>query len=303
MERLGSVGGTFPATEDVVVFVTIAQEGSLNAAARTLKLPKSTLSRRLLRLEESVGVTLFARHRQQLRLTEIGITLLEQAKVALQELRALADAASLVHEEPRGRLRVTMPRDLASYRNVWLDFMERYPKVALEVELTNQYVDLVRDRYDLALRGGRGDDDSLVAKRVGAYHLIAVAGASYAQLWGVLDEPTRLRQHSCILLSALRPRPGYPDRPNLPHRHIIFNDAELALHAARRGLGIAILPAPMVDDDLRAGRLVKMVNAYDPLEVPLYAVYPARTYMRGVVKTFIEFVEDRFSVTNSTSKH
>ncbi len=293
-EQSGSASGTVPLTEDLVTFVTIADRGGLNAAARVLELPKSTLSRRIARLEETVGVVLFLRNRQKLHLTDVGRALLGQAKVALGELQALADAASLAHAAPRGRLRVSLPRDLASYRDVWLDFIERYPEVALEVEFSNRYADLVREGFDVALRGGRGDDHSLVARRVGAYHLLAVAAPGYAQRWGTLSDPAELRAHSCILLSSLRARPGHPDRPDRPHRHVIFDDAALALGAARRGMGIAILPPHMVIEDVRAGRLVKMISTYDPLQVPLFAVVPARPYVRGAVKAFIEFVEERF---------
>ena len=288
------MNGTLPLTEDLVVFVSIADIGSLNGAARSLGLPKSTLSRRLARLEQTVGVRLFVRTGLQLQVTNVGTALLAQAKLALQELQALTAAASLAHVEPKGRLRVSLPRDLASYRDTWLDFLLRYPEVALEVELTNRYVDLAREGFDVALRGGRGEDESLVARRVGEYQLIAVASRDYADRSGTLASPADLRAHSCILFSELRSRPGQPARPLLPHRHVIFNDAELARTAALRGLGVAILSAPLVRADLDAGRLVTMLSTYDPLVVPLYAVYPGRLYLRGVVKAFIAFVEERF---------
>lgn len=288
------MGETLPQTEDLVIFVAIADAGSVNRAAAALRLPKSTLSRRLTRLEDALGVRLFVRNRQRLLLSEVGAVLLEHARRALAELHAVTDTAKSSEVEPSGRLRVSAPLDLASYADVWLAFIDAFPRVALELELTNRYVDVVREGYDLALRGGRGEDDSLVAKPAGSYPLVAVASPAYVARAGRPDNPADLRRHSCVLLSAMRPRPGVPDHPAPPHRHVVLNDPEFARRAALHGHGIAILSPRLVADELRAGRLVKVLSKYDPLQVPLFAVYPDRVHLRAPVKAFIEHVSAHF---------
>lgn len=288
------MNGTAPSTEDLDVFVTIADLGTLTGASKALGLPKSTLSRRLSRLEAQLRVRLFTRNRQRLRLTESGTALLGQAREALAALRALVDAATAAHEVPDGRLRVSVPQDLIGFGDVWLDFIERFPRVALELEPTNRYVDVVGEGFDLALRAGKGEDETLVARRVGAYHLVAVASPSYVAAHGALREPADLRRHSCVLLSPMRRRPGHPDRPELPHRHIICKDIHFAMNASLRGCGVAVLPQGMARPAIEEGRLVAVLEAYNPLVVPLFAVYPERAHLRASVAAFIDVVAGHF---------
>lgn len=284
-----------PSTEDLQTFVSIVDEGSLNGASRALRQPKATLSRRLARLEAVLDVRLFVRNRHQLALTESGLALLESARLALTTLGELADAADEGRAVPKGRLRVSIPIDILGRRDVWLEFIERHEGVALELEPTNRFVDPVAERFDLALRGGRGPDESLVARAVGRYQLVAVASPRYVERWGALDAPTDLRRHSCVLFAAMRHRPGHPDRPDLPHRHVLCPDEATAVEAALRGLAIAILRKEVVDAHMADGSLVPVLDGYNPLDVPLYAVYPERAHLRAAVSAFIEHVAARFT--------
>ena len=282
--------GAIPSSEDLETFLAIAKAGSLTAAARAMGQPKSTLSRRLARLEELLGVRLLLRNRHRLELSETGVALLEPARQALTLLREFANAADQSRAVPEGRLRVSIPMDLLGQRDLWLGFAERFPNVALELEPTNRYVDLVAERFDLALRGGRGPDESLVARPVGSYRLVAVASPKYVARFGALEEPAALRRHSCILFKAMGHRPGHPDRPDLPHRHIICPDELTALDGARRGLGVAILRSEVVQPDVDSGALIPVLKAYNPLVVPLYAVYPERSHLRAAVTAFVDYV-------------
>ena len=284
--------GAIPSSEDLETFLAIADAGSLTAAARAMGQPKSTLSRRLARLEELLGVHLLLRNRHRLELSETGVALLEPARQALTLLREFANAADQSRAVPEGRLRVSIPMDLLGQRELWLGFAERFPNVALELEPSNRYVDVVAERFDLALRGGRGPDESLVARPVGSYRLVAVASPEYVARFGALDEPAALRRHSCILFRAMGHRPGHPVRPDLPHRHIICPDEGFALEGARRGLGVAILRAEVVQPDVDAGALGSVLDAYNPLVVPLYAVYPERSYLRAAVTALIDYVSE-----------
>ncbi|MEZ4458125.1 MAG: LysR family transcriptional regulator [bacterium] len=279
-----------PSSEDLETFLAIVEAGSLNGASRKLSLPKSTLSRRLTRLESVLNVRLFVRNRHRLELSETGVALLEPARISLASLRDLTNAADSSTAVPAGRLRVSIPIDLLGLHHLWLGFIERFPSVALELEPSNYHVDPVAERFDLALRGGRGPDDSLVARTVGSYQLIAVASPDYIDRWGTLEEAASLRQHSCILFRAMSHRPGHPDRPELPHRHIICPDERTALDGAIRGLGIAILRADVVQPSIDSGQLQPVLQAYNPLSIPLFAVYPERSHLRAAVTAFIDYV-------------
>lgn len=282
-----------PASEDIETFLAITEAGTLNEASRVLNQPKSTLSRRLARLEGALGVRLFVRNRRRLALSETGVALLEPARNALSALRNLAHAADSVRAVPAGRLRVSIPLDLLGIHDLWLGFAEAFPNVALEMEPTNRHVDPVAERFDLALRAGKGRDESLIARPVGHYCLVGVASPAYVERWGTLEEPSQLRRHSCVLFREMGHRPGHPDRPEPPHRHIICPDETTALEGARRGLGIAILRSDVVQPDLDAGALVPVLDAYNPLQIPVYAVYPERAHLRAAVVAFIDYIAER----------
>lgn len=283
-----------PASEDLRVFAAVVEHDGLSGAARALGLPKSTLSRRLARLEAQVGVPLFARNHHRLLLSPVGRGLLDAARHALDALEAFAEQARASHAEPGGRLRVSLPLDLSGYPEVWLAFVARYPRIALEADFSNRHVDVVREGFDLALRAGRGHDETLIARPVGHYALVAVASPGFVAQHGRLEAPADLRRTSCVLLSPMRPRPGLPDRPEPPHRHVVVDEPHFALRAAIEGVGVAILPPPLVEPALASGALVTVLDAYAPLRVPLFAVFPDRAAVRAAVRVFIEHAAEAF---------
>lgn len=290
MEQIGSVNGTTPHTEDLETLLAVVDQGGLGAAARTLGVPKSTVSRRLARLEATVGVQLVARSKRSVRATDEGARVVERVRDVLRDLDALVASARGALDAPRGRLRVSAPADLAAYADVWMGFLAEHPLVELQLEFTNRYVDLVREGFDLAIRGGRGEDDTLITRRLGSYALRAVAAPSWVQANGRLGEPRELRETSCVLLQPFRGT----DRSPAGARHLVFNQTDLVLAACLKGLGVAVLPAPLVDSAVGAGRLEPVLDAYDPLTVPLYAAYPDRRFLPASTLALLAHVGSAF---------
>lgn len=285
--------GTAPRADDLVVFRAVATDGGVNGAARALELPRSTVSRRLSRLEEQLQVRLFHRAGGRLVLTDVGTRLLERVRAVLDDLAALAEDARGVTSVVRGRLRMSAPRDLAGESQLWLDLLAAFPEVAFEVELTNRYVDVVREGFDLAMRGGRGADETLTVRRLGSYALFAVASPSFARKNPKLQAPVDLRSQSCLLLSPFSKRADAPAlRP--PHRHVVLDDPHVLRLAALAGHGIAILPRSLVDRDLKRGRLVPVLEAYAPLEVPLYAAYAERKLVPATIRAVVNHLQGAF---------
>lgn len=279
---------------DLRAFVATVDASGLGNASRVLGLPKSSLSRRLARLEDELGVRLFLRNRQRLALTDEGARLLARARVILDEVDDLVADAAGVQSVPRGRVRASIPLDLAADSAIWLDLIDAYPEVGFELNFTNRYVDVVREGFDVALRAGRGDDQTLIVRRVGHYHLVAVASPDYVGRYGKLETPSDLRVHTCLLLSPMLDRQGADVLP-APHQHLVLDDVHLIHAGVRRGLGIGILPRGLVEPDRAAGALVSVLDAYDPLEVPLYAVYPDRKLLPAAVRVFIDYAAEVFS--------
>lgn len=283
--------GTLPQSEDLKCFAVIVQEGSLSGASRALNLPKSTISRRLSRLEKDIGLRLFHRNRQRLELTNQGHQILRLCEVTLEGLNDIA----LVGERqtnPQGRLRISAPMDISVYTSVWIGFAQSYPEVELEVDFTNRYVDVIREGFDLVLRAGLGEDESLVARRIGSYDLIAVSSPRYLKDFGVVSERSELFNHSCLLLRNFRSASGAQTKP---HRHLVFNDVSLVLSGALQGMGIAILPRILVEEHMQAGRLVTIFEEYNPLQIPLYAMFPERQFLRPAVIVCLEYMQQAFA--------
>lgn len=295
-EQPGSTNGTHPHTEDLETLLAVVDQGGIGAAARMLGVPKSTVSRRLSRLEAQVGVQLVARSARSVRPTDEGARVVERVRDVLMDLDALVASARGAHDAPRGRLRISAPGDLAAYADVWLAFMVDHPLVELQLEFTNRYVDVVREGFDLAIRGGRGDDEALITRRLGAYALRAVAAPSWVAENGRLNAPRELRERSCVLLQPFR---GV-ERPPPGTRHLVLNQTDLVRAACLRGLGVAVLPAPLVDADVAAGRLQPVLDAYDPLTVPLYAAYPDRRFLPASTLALLEHVGEAFQIPSGS---
>lgn len=284
---------TLPHTEDLVVFLTIVDEEGLNNAARTLGVPKSTLSRRLSRLEERVGGRLFERNRQRLQLTELGAMILEPARASVLALQGITDRAARVQTTPRGRLRVSIPRELVGYRKVWLDFMDNHPQISLEIEATDRIINPAREGVDVALRIEHKEEGGLIARSIGAYRRVVVASPAHVERWGRLSALSERSARSSVFVA---PPPSTTHPPHLPHRNIAVDDLELALQAVLRGMGVAILPLNLVQPYLDAGRLVVALEQHHPPVVPLFAVYSEQTPLSGASQAFIDFVETHFSI-------
>jgi DNA-binding transcriptional LysR family regulator len=286
--------------EDLRVFVVAVEEGSLNAAARKLGVPKSTVSRRLARLEERLGTALLHRSARGLAQTDAGRVVFEPARNILDELAALAELARAGMAEPRGRLHVSAPHDLAGMP-LWMDFCARHRAVELHVEFSNRYVDVVAEGFDVALRGGRGDDETLIVRRLGSYELRACATPAWAAQHGPFTAETALRELDCVLLAPFRQRPA-ARRRRAANRHIVGNDLATVVDGVLRGLGVAFLPAHASAKHLRSGRLVSVHPAYDPLAVPLYAAYPNRRYMPAALTAFLQLAGERFGGAEAQTK-
>lgn len=290
MEPGGSENRTRPYSEDLETFLAVVDEGGISAASRALGVPKSTINRRLGRLEATLDVRLLVRSVRRVSVTDAGARIVERTRDLLSDLDSVVDQAAGSRTEPAGRLRVSVADDLSAHTDVWLDFAEAHPRVELQVEFTNRYVDVLREGLDLALRGGPGEDGTLIARRVGTYSLRAVASPTWAANHGPLANPSQLRARDCVLLKAFRNQGPWQQGT----RHTVVNDLWTATAAALRGLGIAILPRHLVDEHVDAGRLVPVLDAYDPLEVPLFAVYPNRRYLPSAAVAFLDHVAERF---------
>lgn len=290
---------------DLLLFARVADEGSFSRAAARVGLPKSTVSRRIAGLEGQLGERLLLRTTRKLRLTDFGLGVLAHARQVADEVEAAAALAEHRQAEPSGRLRVSMPTDLANtvLADLLRRFIERHPAITLELDLTARRVDLIGENFDLALRmGDLTDDASLAARRVASFSVGLYASPRYLQRRGTPQEPEALMEHDVLqLLTRHRdPQPWLLTRGDarwegLPSARALANAPEFLLGLARQGLGIAPVVDHFAAPLVASGELAPVLRDWALPRVPAWAVFPGRRLMPARTRVFIDALEAEFS--------
>ncbi len=288
-----------------LVLVRVVQAGSFRGAAKVLGLPKTSVSRKVAELEERLGARLLNRTTRKLSLTDAGAAFAEQAEGAIARLEAAEQAVSELQREPRGRLRVTATVTLGQQLLAPLiaEFLLAHPAVEVTVQLTDRHVDLVAERFDVALRTGALPDSSLVAVPVGSGSWRLAASPRYLASHGTPQKPADLASHHCLLFA----RAGVAARGTWPlgkarrvrevavTGRLVADDLVVLREAAVRGLGIARLPAMLLEEAFRGGTLVAVLDDHAPPPVPLQLVHLGGRHMPPRTRAFLEFVRPRLA--------
>ncbi len=286
---------------EVLVFARVVRAGSFTAAARELRMPKSTVSRKVTELEERLSARLLQRTTRKLNLTDAGRIYYEYAARIASEVEDAERAVADLQETPRGLLRVTTPIGAAWLGPIVSDFLARYRKVELDVFCTGRTVDLVEEGFDLGIRAGTLADSTLIARSLGTSKWFAAATPQYLKKRGRPRAPDDLKKHDCLLfgvapsgLNAHFARASEQAHVALSPRMLV-SDFDVLYSAVIKGLGIAILPAFRCVEALRAGLLEPVLRDWIVPETPVSIVYPSTRHLSPKVKTFIDFLLERMT--------
>ena len=276
-------------------FVAVAECGQFTAAAERLGLSSSQISRQVARLEERLQTRLFYRSTRKVSLTEAGQTFLQHCQ-RLQDgreeaLRAIGDLAG----EPKGLLRMTCAVAYGERFIVPLvnDFMAQHPQLRLEIELTNRPLDLLQEGLDLAIRLGRLQDSRLVAARLAPRVMYLCAAPAYLQRYGRPHSLSELPQHNCLIGSGdqwLFQQDGREQALRV-QGNWRCNSGEAVLDAALRGFGLCQLPDYYVQAHLRSGALVALLEAQQPPNTAVWALYPQQRHLSPKVRQLVEHLK------------
>lgn len=295
---------------DMLLFAEVVERGGFAAAGRALGLPKSRLSRRVAGLEAQLGVRLLQRTTRKLSLTEVGEAYLRHCQALRESAQAAADTVAQVQTEPRGTLRVACPVTLAQtvLAELMPIFLARHPLVRVELLVSNRVVNLVEEGVDVALRVRTTLDDSgsLVIKRLGDDTPVLVASPALLARQGTpttLDELSRL---DSMAMSTTDGRASIPlTGPDgkaavMQHTPRYVADDLVTLHlAALAGTGMCWLPSYLCEDDLREGRLVRLLPDWQPPRGLVHAVFPSRRGLAPAVRCFLDFLGEQVPVHSS----
>jgi DNA-binding transcriptional LysR family regulator len=286
---------------EILVFARVARAGSFTAAAKELGMPKSTVSRKVTELEERLDARLLQRTTRKLSLTDAGRTYYDYAARIANELEAAERAVGSLQAKPQGLLRVTAPVNVGFLSPIISDYLKRYPDVHLDLFCTARSVDLVEERFDLAIRAGALADSSLIAKSLGSAKWFVVAAPGYLKKYGRPRLPEELKSRACLLFGNGRTsvhltfvaetRTAELDvEPRL-----LTSDMDVLFGAVAAGLGIGLLPAFVCVEALRAGRMERVLHEWQPPAVPMQVVYPTTRHLSPKVKTFVDHLQQRMT--------
>jgi len=282
---------------DIDLFVQVVHAGSFAAAARRLGIPANTASRRIQQLEQQLGLRLMQRSTRRLTLTDAGATF--YARCA-DQVEALAEAAQELGEGsqiPSGKVRVAAPADFFNWflMNWIAEFLAAHPKVRLEFVLSDARADLIGEGIDVAIRGGKVLEPTLVARRVGTNRSTLVASPACLAERGTPESVEALSGHDCIAVPPASGRTVWrldgPDgsvETEVAGR-FYANTAQALLNAVLAGLGIALLPDVMTSPHVRAGELTEVLPGHGLDGIDVYLVYLSRRQLPRAVSAFIEF--------------
>jgi DNA-binding transcriptional LysR family regulator len=283
-------------TSELLAFSRTVEAHSLSRAAAELGLPRATVSRRLQRMEQRLGVRLLRRTTRKLSLTAAGEALYQRTRGILDAIDEAERSVRHSDDVVRGRLRVSVPTGVpGTFFDLMSRFIARYPDLRIDVLSTARHVDLLAEGFDVALRAGAAPDSGLMSRTLRRVRLYAVASPGYLAKHGTPDTVRALTKHACIL--------GYT-RAELPETHwpllrggsarvegkLYSNDILMRRALASDGRGITLLPSLMADDGTRRGHLVPVLERVVGAQSQLMLVYPERELVPPAVRAFIEAV-------------
>lgn len=283
----------------------MARSEGFSAAANELGLSKAMVSKHVSRLEAKLGVRLLNRTTRRVGLTEAGAAYRDRMKELLQELEEAEQSVSKLSTEPRGTLRVVAPTSFGSFHlaRALADYRVVFPEVDIDLVLTDRPADLVEEGLDLAIRVGDLEDSTLVARRLAQTRVVVCGAPRYLHEFGRPQHPDDLRQHNCLGYTGRQLSSEWSFtidgkvRMNRLAGHVRSNIGDALRVAAIQGAGLVQMPTYMVGLDIAGGRLEAVLEAFEPPPRPVYATYLYRRYLSAKVRTFVNFLSERFYPT------
>jgi DNA-binding transcriptional LysR family regulator len=285
--------------EQLSAFVEVARWQSFAQAARHLERHISAVSRAVTALENRLGVRLLQRTTRRVTLSDAGRGYFKRCEALLAEFDGADAEVRDLAASLRGSLRVSAATGAGQtlFAPIVPRFLSAHPLVSIDLQLSNRYVDLIEEGYDLALRVGTLPADSrLVVRRLASTRRVLLASAAYLKLRGTPRTPQQLTEHACMVLDAgPRPRRWELQRGRMELAVDVTgplqsNNSFVLLTACKSGAGIGLLPASVATADLRSGELIRVLPGWASTEQGIYAVYPSARFIPAKVRAFVEFV-------------
>lgn len=286
--------------EGITEFVAVAETESFTSASQNLNISTAQVSRQISALETRLSTKLFYRTTRKVSITEAGQVYYQHCRQLLDGLEDAERALTQLQSAPKGKLRVTAPTTFGESRiaPVLNDFASLYPELSIECFFTNQKIDLVDSAYDLAIRLGKLDDSSMMAKRLSVRKLFVCASPSYLADHSAPHTLAELDDHNCLqgTLQYWRFHDRGQERNIKIHGKLSFNSGTALLDAALKGLGLVQLPDYYVQESIETGQLVPLLQNFQPSDEGIWALYPHNRHLSPKVRMLIDYMSSNLSI-------
>ncbi len=284
-------------------FVEVVTRGSFTGAAEKTGLSRSQLSKSVMQLESFLGARLLNRTTRKISLTEIGEIFFERCTDILQEVEEAEAVAREMTDKPGGTLHLAAPTSFGvrHLQELLPQYLQAYPNVQLKLSLSDRFIDVVEEGFDLVIRITELADSSLISRRIAPCKRVLCASPEYLDRIGTPRVPQDLSIHRCLVYSnSLKPDTWELHGPDTVESVRIngpfcSDNGDVLQAAAVAGLGITLLPTFIVGEDLQSGRLQQVLEDYSPPEISINAVFPSRKFMSAKVRSFIDFLSSHYS--------
>jgi DNA-binding transcriptional LysR family regulator len=281
----------------LTAFVRVVDSGGFSAAGRKLNMSTTMVSNHIQALEEHLGARLLNRTTRKVSPTEVGRAYYDRCVQILADIEQADDIAGALQSTPRGTLRIYTHTHMVQFlAPVVTAFLSRYADVKVDVTIGERHVDMIDEGFDVAVRMVPPPDSSLIVRSLATWRHVLCCSHAYLEKHGRPQELAELAERNCIR------HDNYPwdewrftDRKGAPASvrvsgNLVTNSGETLHQAAREGVGICLAAGFLIRDDLEAGRLVRLLPEYRPVELSMNAVYPHRHHLSAKVRTFIDML-------------
>ena len=279
------------------IFVETVDLGSFSAAAEKLNVSRVLATRYIAHLETWQGRRLLQRSTRRLSLTSAGASFLEQCRAIIDLTNEMEQRHRAADREPRGKLRIATNAAYSKHvlTNIIADYLEKYPKVQIDLLVSDKMADLIRDQVDLAIRVTNDLDPSFIAKKIGICRSVVCASPGYLKKTGKINSPEEFSKRNCLTYSYYgksewRFRKERQEKAVLVQGNFHANDLPSLIEGAVAGMGLIHVPNYMVTEHLKSGELKVVCSEWEPQQLGVYYVYLSRKHLPASLRTFLDFL-------------
>ena len=289
---------------EVQCFVKAIELKSLTAAAKALGLPKSSMSRKIQNLESRLGITLMTKTTRALNLTEAGRIFFEKSAIALKELDTAEETLDISRQEVEGALRITAPVEFSTgpFNDLIASFLQKYPRVKIDLFMTERVIDLIGEGFDFAFRIGELKDSTLMAKKLKTFDAQIFASPQYLKSRGMPKTIQDFEKHDCIgfapsgatLKWVLKGPTG--KKEHTPRGRIVVNHLLSLKESALKGLGLALIPNHIVRAELENKELKAVCPDWQAPANPVHLIFAGQKFLSPKMRAFIDHAHEHLQL-------